>query len=165
MSKRVSFAASLNYGLRLTLKHWRSLVPGSAAFYLPELLESWKHGFIGGKSVIMVYQFLVGCWLLWHALRLSDRETRSSRLHEATLPAAGYLGRFLASTLLFWGVLGLLLWPVLHLAGGTWLPGGDSLTWLGRPWVWTGAQLRLASEVGLAALPAGLWSVYGWFHG
>ncbi len=152
------------YGLRLTLRHARSLIPGSALFYLPELLAEFGRTFPGGRAAATGFKFAVGCWLLWHALRLSDLETRASRLHEATLPAPGYLGRFLASTLLFWGGLGLGLWPCLRIVSGAWIPRGG-LDGLARPLsLGRGDWPRLALGA-LAALPAGLWSVYGWFHG
>ncbi|HTB22980.1 MAG TPA: hypothetical protein VK914_09760 [bacterium] len=163
--KRVSIVASLRYGLRLTLRHMHSLVPGTVAFYLPELFARYGLTAPGGEVASTVFKVLVGCWLLWHALKLSDRETRSSRFHEPVLPAPGYLGRFLGSTLLFWGVLGLTLWPAWRLASGTWGADPGAAAWLYRPWLWTGPQALTAAWLALASLPAGLWTVYGWFHG
>lgn len=95
-------------------------------------------------------------------MQLSDQETRASRLHEATLPAKGYLGRFLASTLLFWGGLALGLWPSLRLLSGTWDPvaGWQSLSGL-----FAHASFGHLALPAIAAVPAGLWCVYGWFHG
>lgn len=164
-AKRIRIIASLRYGLRLTLRHLQSLVPGTVAFYLPEwaaYLGLWG----GGQTLLVtVYKALVGCWLLWHALQLSDRETRSSRFHEPVLPAPGYLGRFLGSTLLFWGVLAATLWPVWRLAGGTWVGPLVGADWLRHPGAWAPEQALRALACAAAALPAGLWTVYGWFHG
>jgi hypothetical protein len=164
--KRISVISSLRYGWRLTLRHLNTLVPGTVAFYLPELAASWSLGFRGRWAVLTTaYKFLVGCWLLWHAVRLSDLETRSSRLHEPVLPAPGYLGRFLGSTLLFWGVLLAALWPVWRMAAGTWSPDPGQADWLLHPAFWRPDQAWWVLLCALAALPAGLWSVYGWFHG
>lgn len=156
----------MRYGWRLTFKHLDSLLPGTAAFYLPELLERLGLDLAGWGGVITLWKTLLGCWLLWHALALSDRETRASRLHKASLPAPGYLGRFLGSTALFWGVLGLALWPLLWVLTGQWSPAGaPAAAWLLRPWAWDEPELRVAALAALVGLPAGLWSVYGWFHG
>jgi len=163
--KYVGIAASLRYGLRLTLRHLRTLVPVSALFYLPELAERLGIHFPGGRVAVTLFKFMVGCWLVWHALRLGDQETRTIRFKEAVLPAPGYLARFLGSTLLFWGTLGLALWPVSRLASGTWGLNVQGWDWLKSPWIWTAAQAWGALAVGVSALPAGLWSVYGWFHG
>jgi uncharacterized membrane protein len=75
----------------------------------------------------------------------------------------------LASTLLFWGGLALGLWPSLRVLSGTWDPHAAPQAWshlreiqaqAGWP-----AVLPSASGATLAAIPAGLWTVYGWFHG
>jgi len=163
--KHIAIAASLRYGWRLTMRHLNTLVPGTVVFYLPELFARWGLSFNGEEVAATVFRFVVGCWLLWHALQLSDRETRSSRFHEPVLPASGYVGRFLGSTLLFWGVLGLTLWPAWRVATGTWMPSPGGLEWLKRPGGWTGSQVLQALETALVALPAGLWAVFGWFHG
>ena len=164
--KRVSLWHSLRYGWRLTVKHLDSLVPGTVLFYLPELAQRLGANLAGWGLARLIWQTGVGCWLLWHAIQLSDRETRASRFHEPVIPAPGYLGRFLASTGLFWGLLGLGLWPSLRLLTGAWAPGGvASLGWLLRPWAWDAVQARQAALAALTALPAGFWSVYGWFHG
>lgn len=148
------------------MKHTLSLVSGTVAFYLPELVRQWGWELAGWGLLITIYKTVVACWLLWHSLQLSDQETRSSRFHEPVLPAPGYLGRFLASTALFWGVLLLGLWPSWRFINGAWSPkGGLGYEWLLRPDVWSAVQMRLAASAALAALPAGLWSVYGWFHG
>jgi hypothetical protein len=163
--KHVHILSSLRYGLRLTLRHLKTLVPGTMAFYLPELFQFWGLKPPGGEVSTTVYKFVVGCWLLWHAMRLSDQETRASRFHKPVLPTPGYLGRFLGSTLLFWGLLCLSLWPVWRLASGTWGANPGGALWLERPWLWTQAQAWTALLLAVSALPAGLWSVYGWFHG
>lgn len=160
--KHVHIVASLRYGLRLTLRHLKTLVPGTVAFYLPELIQRCGLTLPGGEVSTTVFKFVVGSWLLWHALRLSDQETRASR---PVLPTPGFLGRFLGSTLLFWGVLFLSLWPVWRMAAGTWGPVPGAVLWLERPWRWTQAQAWTALLLAVSALPAGLWSVYGWFHG
>lgn len=167
-AKHINILASLKYGWRLTLKHMNTLVPGTVVFYLPELgarfgLEAPGYGWLRSG-----FKTLVGCWLLWHAMQLSDQETRQSRLHEATLPAAGYLTRFLLSTMLFWGGLVLGLWPSLRLATGTWdLSQAQRALWVLEPWTFGASAGRwgLVALTLLAAIPAGLWSVYGWFHG
>jgi uncharacterized membrane protein len=143
-------------------------VPGTIVFYLPELFDRFGLAPTGFAWLTTAFKTIVGCWLLWHAMQLSDQETRASRLHEATLPAKGYLGRFLASTLLFWGGLFLMLWPAASLISGTWDLGQCFLglwshlrqtgTSAGPAWV----TVLLAAA---SAVPAGLWSVYGWFHG
>jgi hypothetical protein len=165
--KHIHIGASLRYGWRLTVKHMHTLVPGTLIFYLPELLDRLGMPVEGYGWFKTGFKSLVGCWLLWHALQLSDQETRHSRIHEPTLPAPGYLGRFLASTALFWGGLVLALWPSLRVLSGTWRPSGmpAGLEWVAQPWGWSvDGALRLAGA-GLLALPAALWSVYGWFHG
>lgn len=164
--KRVSVIASLRYGWRLTVKHLNTLVPGTIVFYLPELAQRWGADLSGWGLARTLWQTAVGCWLLWHALQLSDRETRASRFHQPALPAPGYLGRFLTSTGLFWGALIAGLWPSLRLLSGQWaLSGWSQLGWLSHPWAWDAGQARAAAWAALAGLPAGLWSVYGWFHG
>jgi hypothetical protein len=166
-AKHLRHLSSLAYGWRLTRKHFSTLVPGSVLFYLPELVQ--RYGWDPGDWAwaVTVWHSAIACGLLWHALQLSDQETRSSRLHEATLPAPGYLGRFVASTGLYWCVLLLGLWPALRLGSGQWWPQdrSASLAWLLRPWAWGPAQALQALQAGLAAIPAGLWTVYGWFHG
>jgi uncharacterized membrane protein len=148
------------------VKHLDTLVPGTIVFYLPELAKRLGADLSGWGLAITAWQTAVGCWLLWHAMKLSDQETRASRFHKPVLPAPGYLGRFLSSTALFWGLLGLGLWPALRVLSGDWGWGGVAgLGWLTRPWAWDAAHWQLAAWGGLAALPAGLWSVYGWFHG
>lgn len=142
-------------------------MPGTVLFHLPQVLDrlglglsrAWDWAETGFKT-------LVGCWLLWHALQLSDQETRHSRLHEPTLPAPGYLGRFIGSTLLFWGGMALALWPSLRLLTGSWQPGAwAELGWLLKPWAWDQSRALAATLAALAAVPAGLWTIYGWFHG
>jgi hypothetical protein len=99
-------------------------------------------------------------------MQLSDQETRASRIHEATLPAKGYLGRFLASTLLFWGGLGLALWPSLFVLTNSWHPTDYAKLapgWSPSPWPYF--SWRLLAAAAATAVPAGLWCVYGWFHG
>jgi hypothetical protein len=165
-AKKVSIGASLRYGWRLTVKHLGTLVPGTIVFYLPELAQRLGADLTGWGWARTAWQTLVGCWLLWHALQLSDRETRASRLHQAVVPAAGYLGRFLSSTGLFWGGLMLGLWPSLRLLSGHWdLGGWGQLGWLARPWAWSWDQVQAVGWAALVSLPAGLWCVYGWFHG
>jgi hypothetical protein len=163
--KRLHLGRSFAYGWRLTRKHFATLVPGAVVFYLPELLGQWGWDHAGWGWAISVWHSAVACWLLWHALQLSDKETRSSRFHEPILPAPGYLKRFVASTGLYWMVMLLGLWPALRLAGGGWDPRAAAAGWLWRPWLWDAGQAGLAAKVLLAAFPAGLWTVYGWFHG
>jgi hypothetical protein len=166
-AKHVSIGASLLYGWRLTRRHFRTLVPGSVLFYLPELAQrlGWDAG--AWSMGVTAWHSIVACGLLWHALQLSDQETRRSRLHEGSLPAPGYLGRFVSSTGLYWSVLLLGSWPAMRLATGQWWPADRSaaLAWLWRPWLWTPAQAWLALQCAAAAVPAGIWTVYGWFHG
>lgn len=165
-SKHLGVWASLKYGWRLTFKHMNTLVPGTIVFYLPELAEKLGADLGGWGWAKTAFKTAVGCWLLWHALQLSDAETRQSRLHEPTLPAKGYLSRFLASTLLFWGGLGLGLWPSVRLLSGTWaLSGFSDCGWALKPWNLQPGQLELLLGAALAAIPVGLWTVYGWFHG
>lgn len=165
-AKHLGIIASLRYGWRLTVKHMSTLVPGTIVFYLPELFARFGVEPRGYGWLRTAFKTGVGCWLLWHAIQLSDQETRQSRLHEPTLPARGYLARFLASTALFWGGLGLGLWPGLRLLTGAWHPAGlAGLGWLLQPSTWTAERLDLLIWAGLAAIPALLWSVYGWFHG
>jgi hypothetical protein len=168
-AKKVRILASLRYGWRLTRKHFRTLVPGSILFYSPDLAKmlGWQAEASAWGWFITAWHSAWACGLLWHALQLSDQETRSSRLHKATLPAPGYLRRFIASTGLYWSILLLGLWPALRLASGQWWPADRSaaLAWLARPWTWDWTQMRLAIEVLLVALPTGVWTVYGWFHG
>jgi len=165
-AKHLGVWASLKYGWRLTFKHMNTLVPGTIVFYLPELAGRLGVDMAGWGWAKTAFKTAVGCWLLWHALQLSDAETRHSRLHEPTLPAKGFLGRFLASTLLFWGGLGLGLWPSLFLLTGTWHPSDYvklSPGWQPSPWPYFSWRLLLVA--GVAAVPVGLWTVYGWFHG
>jgi hypothetical protein len=164
--KHIRIIASLRYGWRLTFKHLGTLVPGTMVFHLPEILGRLGLPLDGWGWAKTAFKTAVGCWLLWHALQLSDQETRHSRLHEPTLPAPGYLGRFLASTLLFWGGLALGLWPSLYLLSGAWsAPDQAGLGWLLQPSAWGAPQAQALVTAALAAIPAGLWSVYGWFHG
>ncbi|HTB33636.1 MAG TPA: hypothetical protein VK842_02125, partial [bacterium] len=89
-----------------------------------------------------------------------------SRLHASALPAPGYLHRFLASTGLFWGVLLLALWPSARLLSGSWDPRLLSqAAWAMKPLGWQGGQALGLALAALAAVPAGLWTVFGWFHG
>jgi|GEM_PF-5069363 hypothetical protein len=143
-----------------------SLVPGTVAFYLPECIERLGLDLQGWGLAITAWKSALACWLLWHAIQLSDRETRSSRLHVSALPAPGYLHRFIASTGLFWGVLMLALWPSARLLSGTWDPRLLSqASWALKTSLWQPSQGPLLALAALAALPAGLWTVYGWFHG
>lgn len=165
-SKHLGVWPSLRYGWRLTFKHMNTLVPGTIVFYLPELVERLGADLAGWGLAKTAFKTAVGCWLLWHALQLSDAETRHSRLHEPTLPAAGYLSRFLASTLLFWGGLGLGLWPSVRLLTGAWsLAAFSQCGWVLRPWDWQAGQALQVGLAAVAAMPVGLWCVYGWFHG
>jgi hypothetical protein len=171
--KRIHLRSSLRYGLRLTMRHLQTLVPGTVVFYLPEIIGRFgglvhRGGLTvpGGDYVSTGFKVLVGCWLLWHAMQLSDRETRSSRHHGPDNPDdSGYLPRFLGSTALFWGVLLLALWPAWRIASGIWGKDPGAAEWLMHPWRWTGDQAWKALLLSVSALPAGLWSVYGWFHG
>ncbi len=165
--KHLRLWASLKYGWRLTFKHFNTLVPGSALFYAPELAGLFGWQVQGWAWAVTAWHSAVACGLLWHALQLSDQETRKSRLHEATLPAPGFLGRFIRSTGLFWGVLVLGSLPALRLASGSWWPADRdaALAWLWAPWHWSAQQAFVAAQAALAAVPVGLWSVYGWFHG
>lgn len=163
--KRIHLLASLRYGWRLTLRHLRTLVPGTLAFYLPELAAFWGLDLGGWGWLATPWHTLIGCWLLWHALQLSDLETRSSRLHEPTLPAAGYLGRFVGSTLLFWGGLALGLWPAWRILAESWSSPAQGWGWLSQPALWSREQVLRLGLAALAALPAALWTNYGWFHG
>lgn len=143
-----------------------TLVPGSVVFYLPEVLE--RLGLVAGGHawIKTLVKTAVGCWLLWHALQLSDQETRHSRLHEPTLPAPGYLGRFIGSTLLFWGGLALALWPAMRILTGSWSPVAyRGLGWVLQPWSWGGQPPLLLAGGAVALVPAALWTIYGWFHG
>ena len=166
--KHLRLGSSLVYGWRLTQKHFRTLVPGSILFYIPELAQrlGWQWPSTWDWAVTL-WHSVIACGLLWHALQLSDQETRASRLHKATLPAPGYLGRFISSTALYWCLLLLGLWPALRLASGQWWPSDRSaaLAWLAQPWAWDASQWLRALEVLVAALPAGIWAIFGWFHG
>jgi hypothetical protein len=166
--KHLRIFASLVYGWRLTQKHFRTLLPGSILFYIPELAQrfGWQPD-VAWDWAITAWHSVLACGLLWHALQLSDQETRASRQHEAILPAPGYLGRFISSTGLYWCLLLLGLWPALRVASGQWWPAdrGAAVAWLSKPWAWDGRQALLALETALAALPAGIWTIYGWFHG
>ena len=79
----MSIFASLAYGWRLTKKHTVSLVAGTVAVYLTETagLAGWQVPATWHLGVTL-YKTAVACWLLWHSLQLSDRETRASRFHE-----------------------------------------------------------------------------------
>ena len=165
--KHLRLWPSLKYGWRLTVKHFNTLVPGSALFYVPEMagllglpVQAWAWAATAWHSAL-------ACGLLWHALQLSDQETRESRLHEATLPAPGFLWRFFSSTGFFWAVLIVGSLPALRIASGSWWPADRdaSLAWLRSPWLWNGRQALLALAAAAAAVPAGIWAVYGWFHG
>jgi len=141
-------------------------------FYLPEIIGRFGgllHNAMkvpGGDYVATGFKVLVGCWLLWHAMQLSDRETRSVRIHGQEVPdSPGYLPRFLGSTLLFWGVLALTLWPVWRMASGIWGKDPGAAEWLLHPLLWTAGDAWKALLLAVSAVPAGLWSVYGWFHG
>lgn len=125
-------------------------------FYGPELLQRLGLALEAWTWAVSAFKTAVGCWLLWHALQLSDQETSSLRHEKPVAPAPGFVGRFLASTLLFWGGLALGLWPSMRLLNGSWQPVLPSLEALGSP------QLLPAA---LAAIPVALWTVYGWFHG
>ena len=165
--KHLRLGSSLVYGWRLTQKHFRTLVPGSILFYIPELAQrlGW-HPSSAWDWAVTAWHSVVACGLLWHALQLSDQETRASRLHKATLPAPGYLGRFISSTGLYWSLLLLGLWPALRVAGGQWWPvEPERAAWLAQPWTWGQGQLWLALQALLLAMPAGVWAIYGWFHG
>jgi hypothetical protein len=143
-----------------------TLVPGTVAFYLPECLRRLGLDLASWDILVTFWKGALACWLLWHAIQLSDRETRSSRLHVRAVPAAGYLGRFLASTGLFWGVLFLSLWPSLRLLVGSWDPRlAGQAAWVLRPQGWQAVQAPSLALAALMALPAGLWVVFGWFHG
>jgi len=143
-----------------------SLVPGTVAFYLPECLRALGVDLSGWGLLETAWKTVLACWLLWHAIQLSDRETRSSRLHVHTVPAPGYLGRFLASTALFWGGLMLGLWPSIRVLSGSWDPRlVGQAAWALKPSGWQEAQAAALGLAALAGLPAGLWTVFGWFHG
>ncbi|HXB97627.1 MAG TPA: hypothetical protein VNZ54_06205 [bacterium] len=143
-----------------------SLVPGTVAFYLPECLQRFGLDLQGWGILVTAWKSALACWLLWHAIQLSDRETRTSRLHVSALPAPGYLHRFLASTGLFWGVLMLGLWPSARLLSGSWDPRllGQA-AWALKPSGWQPSEAGALALAALAAVPAGLWTVFGWFHG
>lgn len=166
--KHLRIWSSLKYGWRLTFKHFDTLVPGSVLFYLPELaaLLGWAPP-QGWAWTMTAWHSAVACGLLWHALQLSDKETRTNRLQESVMPAPGFLWRFISSTGFFWGVLILGSLPALRLASGSWWPADRdaSLAWIKSPWLWNTSQAWVALQTAVAAIPVGIWAVYGWFHG
>ena len=62
--------------------------------------------------------------------------------------------------------LRLRLWPSARLLSGTWDPRLlNQAAWALKPQSWRASQAGVLALAALAALPAGLWTVFGWFHG
>lgn len=163
--KRLHIGQSLLYGLRLTRTHFKTLVPGSALYFLPELIDSLGVDRPGPAWAWGLLKAIIAFALLWHALDLADDDTRASRL-AAKGGMAAHSGNFLGSVGLYWLVvlaLGALALPWVCGMDLACLSAQASAIWSGQlpqgvpAWRWAAALLSL--------LPCGAWALYGWFHG
>lgn len=148
------------YGYRLTRKHAATLVPGSAAFFLPEALGALGRP-LPWAALRLLYKAILAALLLWHALDLSDRETARER-EQALQGISKHSGNFFLSTGLYWAGNTLLALPVAWLAcGGAGLDCFLDAASLKSLLLSPGRLLIVLAS----ALPFLAWLIYGWFHG
>ncbi len=165
LRKQVHVLASLRYGMRLTQAHFKTLVPGSALYFLPDLFNALQLPLPGPALAWRLAKAVVALILLWHALDLADAETKVERARTRR-NALKQSGNFFGSMGLYWVVL-------LALAS-------LALPWVcGIDWACLRQQFDLVLDgqfpaglsggtllgVGLTLVPCGLWALYGWFHG